>query len=195
MKSLKSIVLILAKASVVLLILGFLILLFTPRLRDVLEVSNEVATLSKMKQLYLATQQMALDSTSTGNTNIGWPGDIGGSFSNWTAQLTNENYLSSNDIRKLLSERGNMIPLDNPLTTNNAALLVYAVRDDSPRNAVFLSTTNFINSTTGGTYYPSTNSPKNDTFVVWRKDGSGAVLKPRDAGKTNVVGSYVPLCH
>ena len=46
-----------------------------------------IQTLSNMQQLYFATRQMQVDREVSGNTNIGWIGDTGGSFSNWTTQL------------------------------------------------------------------------------------------------------------
>jgi type II secretory pathway pseudopilin PulG len=194
MKSLKSIVLILAKASVVLLILGFLILLFTPRLRDVLEVSNEVATLSKMKQLHLATQQMAYDGVTTSNSTLGWPGDTGGSFSNWTSLLVHDGYFSENDLRRNLAIPGMIVSSNDDLSKNSQPILVYAVRESSPDSAVFLTSANFTNTPDGGILDPKAKPYGNKSFVVYRKAGDGAILQVWQVGMTNIIGSYVPLC-
>lgn len=49
--------------------------------------SPGIRTLSNAKQLTLATRQMALNGETTGNTNLGWPGDTGGSYNDWVDQL------------------------------------------------------------------------------------------------------------
>lgn len=152
-------------------------------------------TLSNTKQLYLATQQMALDGEAEKNTNIGWPGDIGGGFSNWTAQLLKGNYLSRTDLCKLLSAPGIIISTNDPFTNNQTALLLYAVRTNSPATAVFLSSANFTNTPTGGTLDPDAKPYGKKGFVVFRKAGDGSILQSRQVGMTNIIGSYVPPCH
>jgi type II secretory pathway pseudopilin PulG len=151
--------------------------------------------LSNMKQLHLATQQMALDAGANNNTNIGWPGDIGGSFSNWTGQLLDGNYLSRKDLCKLLSAPRMRVAMDDPFVTNNTAALVYAVSTNSPDDAVFLSSSNFTNTPSGGVLNPKDKSHDNKGFVVFRKAGDGTILQVRQAGQTNIIGSDVPLCH
>ena len=150
-------------------------------------------SLSNMKQLYLATQQMALDATTDGKAISGWPGNHGGSFTNWTHQLVPA-YLSTNDLARLLSDPSHPLPADQLPSTNKNSILVYAVREDSAANTVFLSTANFTNTPTGGRLNPSAH-PLGKTFVLFHKDGSGSVRQARDVGKTNLIGSYAPLCH
>lgn len=152
-------------------------------------------SLSNMKQLHLATQQMALDSGTEKNTNIGWPGDIGGSFSNWTAQLVKGNYLSREDLGKLLSASRVKVSANDPFTNNQTAVLVYAVSEATDGTVVFLSSANFTNSPTGGVLDPAGKPFDSKGFVVFHKAGDGAILQPRQAGMTNLIGSYVPLCH
>ncbi|CAN5712794.1 hypothetical protein BH09VER1_BH09VER1_44520 [soil metagenome] len=65
--------------------------------------------LSCMKQLQLATQQMAMDGATNGKTDLGWPGNTGGTFTNWEQQLVPE-YLWTNDLCKLLSVPGHIVP-------------------------------------------------------------------------------------
>ncbi len=151
-------------------------------------------TLSNMKQLHLATRQMVLDGETTSDTNIGWPGDIGGTFANWTAQLLKGSYLSSNDLNKLLSAPGVIIKSGTALNATNTALLAYAVSTNSPGTAVFLSTANFTNTATGGIVNPTAKPYADKGFIVFRAAGDGAILSSRQAGDTNRVGSYVPLC-
>jgi prepilin-type N-terminal cleavage/methylation domain-containing protein len=159
-----------------------------------LQSGRMTQTLSNMKQLHLATQQMALDGETTGNTNIGWPGDIGGTFSNWTARLAPE-YLSTNDICKLLSAPGVVVPPGKIPVTNHTALLVYSVSTNSPGSAVFLSTANFTNTPTGGGILNASAKPYGDKgFIVFHVAGDGAILQPRQVGQTNIIGSFAPLC-
>lgn len=155
---------------------------------------RRLSILSNMKQLQLATEQMALDRDSSGNTNIGWPGDTGGSFSNWVGQLVSESYLSLNDLRVLLSAPGLTVSAKDPLTNNRTALLVYAVSTNSPATAVFLSTANFTNTPTGGIVNHKAKPYGNRGFVVLCKGSYGAILQSHQAGHTNIIGSYVPLC-
>lgn len=151
--------------------------------------------LSNMKQLHLATHQMDLDATTTGETNIGWPGDIGGTFSNWTAQILAGNYLTKSDLCKLLSAPGVIVQTNNPLVTNTTALLVYAVRSESPARTVFLTSANFPYTAEGGVSPGRRSKPfGKEGFVVFRKGGDGAIFKPNQAGDTNLIGGFAPLC-
>lgn len=151
-------------------------------------------TLSNMKQLHLATQQMALDGEFTTNSALGWPGDTGGTFSNWTTQLVHGGYLSTNDLAKLLSAPGMKVPTNTIPLTNHTALIVYAVKANSPDDALFLSTANFTYTPTGGVYDPSAEPYPKKGFITFRKAGDGAILTPRQANMTNIIGSYVPIC-
>lgn len=151
--------------------------------------------LSNMKQLHLATQQMALDGVATGETNLGWPGDIGGTFSNWAAQILKGGYMGTNDLCKMLSAPGVVVRPGKILSMNDTAVRVYAVRESSPTNAVFLTSANFTNTPTGGEPLNPWAKPfGNKGFVVFRKGGDGGILLPRQVGQTNLIGSFVPLC-
>jgi type II secretory pathway pseudopilin PulG len=151
--------------------------------------------LSNMKRLHLATQLMALDSTTTGDTNLGWPGDMGGSFSHWANALVKSNYLSAGDLCKLLSAPGKIAkPAPRAPVANTNAVLVYAVREESASESVFLTSANFTNTPTGGTALETSAKPfGNGGFVVFRKAGDGAILMAKQVGQTNVIGGYVPL--
>ncbi|CAN5769646.1 hypothetical protein BH09VER1_BH09VER1_45870 [soil metagenome] len=169
--------------------------------------------LSNMKQLHLATQQMALDGTTTGDTNIGWPGDTGGSYAAWQSNLIAGKYLSAEDFCRLVAEPkakesdwspgkiwnslfGSKPALVVP-TANTNAVLVYAVRETTDGNAVFLSSANFTNTPDGG-LPPSTNAVPfgQHGFVIFHKAGDGMILANCQVGPnyTNVIGGYVPLC-
>jgi hypothetical protein len=154
-----------------------------------------VVSLSNMKQLWLATKQMAQDGETSGNTNLGWPGDTGGSYTNWTAQIVKGGYLTTNDLRKMLSAAGCIVPPGRIPPMNETAVRVYAVTKDSPGDAVFLTSANFTNTPTGGeALNPSAKPYGKRAFVVFRKGGDGCVYLARQVGKTNLIGSFVPMC-
>ncbi len=156
--------------------------------------SRGTQSLSNMKQLHLATQQMALDGTTSSNSNLTWPG-VNGTFTNWTAQLVPE-YLTTNDFCKLVSVVGAITPQGKLPETNNNGIVVYQVTEESDGNVIFLSTRNVTNGfkTTAselGTLFAGRG------FVVFHKGGDGAVLLPKQlqgTNATNVVGVFVAPC-
>ena len=152
-------------------------------------------SLSNMKQLLMATQQMVLDGETTANTNLGWPGETGGTFTNWARQLVPA-YLSTNDFCKLLSAAGKIVPRDKmPESMSNSAVLVYAVSNKSPSDTVLFSSANFIHSPSGSSALNATNKPfGNKGFVIFHKGGDGAILLPKQVRATNIIGAYAPLC-
>jgi len=152
-------------------------------------------TLSNMKQLQLTTEQMALDRATTGDTNVGWPGDIGGTFSNWTTAMATNGYITTNDLCKLLSAPGIVVPLGKIPTQNNTALRVYAVKATSASNTVFLTSANFTNTPAGGQPLQSSAKPYGTKgFIVLRKGGDGSILQARQVGTTNIIGEFAPIC-
>ena len=151
-------------------------------------------SLSNMKQLHLAAQQMQLDGITTGNTNLGWPGDIGGSFTNWTAQLLKGGYLTTSDLCKLLSAPGIIVSPNKLIRMNETAMRVYAVSTNSPSDAVFLTSANFTNTLTGGVAPNADSKPFGNKVVFFQIGGIGSILLPKQIGQINIIGSYVPLC-
>lgn len=194
----------------VLFILAFLAL---PQTETCYPRGRALRALSNMKQLHLATQQMALDGTTTGDATLSWPGT--NNFSYWATNLV-PSYLGTNDFIKLMSaqppppaawyEPRYWFPLDQsgrsarpamPMGNTNA-ILVYQVEEQSATNAIFLSSANFTNTPAGGVFNPSANpfgqqEENATTFVVFYKGGYGAVLLPKQMGNRNLVGSYLPL--
>ena len=152
-------------------------------------------SMRNMKQLHMVAQQMAFDGETNGSTNLGWPGDSGGSFANWTAQIIKGGYLTTNDLCKLLSAPGLIVPPGKIPPMNETAVRVYAVTKDSPGDAVFLTTANFTNTPMGGEALNSSAKPYgNKGFAVFRKGGDGTIMLPKQVGQTNLIGSFVPLC-
>jgi len=150
-------------------------------------------TLSNSKQLHLATQQMALDAVTTGDTNLGWPGDIGSSWAGWATNLVGGNYLTTNDFKKLISAPGVVPTSDNPASPGKSGIIVYAVVENSEGNTVFLSSANFTNTSGGGAAPAATAKPYgNKGYVVFRKAGDGTILQARQTGSsfTNIIGAF-----
>lgn len=116
-------------------------------------------TLSNMKQLHMATEAMVQDGEITRNKSLGWPGETGGTFTNWSAQLVPA-YLAGSNFCKLLSAPGKQVPIGKlPASMSASAILVYAVGADSPDHALFLSTANFTNGPQGGNALESSAQP------------------------------------
>jgi hypothetical protein len=154
-----------------------------------------IQPLSNMKQLHLATQQMVLDGVTTTNANLGWPGDTGGTFTNWAALILKEGYMSTKDLCKLLSGPGIVVSPINLRAMSETAIRVYAVTESSAGDAVLFTSANFTNTPTGGDpLNPAAKPYGNKGFVVFRKGGDGSVYFPRQVGQTNLIGSFVPLC-
>ena len=177
-------------------IAGILIALALPATRGSGLTKGQITqTLSNLKQLHLATQTMALDGLTTGDTNLGWPGDTGGTFTNWARQLVPA-YLSTNDFCKLLSAPGIRVPPGKiPELMSAGAVLVYAVSTNSPDTAVFLTSANFTNTPAGGAPLDKNTKPYGDKgFVVFRRGGDGAILQARDVTNSRLIGGYAPLC-
>lgn len=128
---------------VVISIIVILATLMLPHLRSLFLKGQMLQTLNNEKQLYLATQAMAIDGASTGSTNALWPGDLANpSFSAWATALSS-GYLSTNDFCKLCSAPGVVVPTDQiPSNAGATAFKIYAVQESSDGNAIFMITKN-----------------------------------------------------
>lgn len=185
----------LTELIVCLVIIAVLIFLAMPVTTGTPISGQKTQTLSNMKQLHLATQVMALDGITTGDTDLGWPGETGGTFSNWTCLLVQSNYLEQKDLCKLLSAPGIIVPTNAIPAMKDSAILVYSVSETNSGEAVLFTTANFTNTPHGGSQLDRRAKPYGDTgFVVFRRAGDGSILLPRQVGQTNVIGSFVPMC-
>ena len=174
---------------VVISIIGILAALALPAITSALVKGQMTQTLSNQKQLHLATQQMALDGTTTGDATLSWPGTNG-----WASFATNlvPSYLGTNDFNKLLSAPG--VIRSSAVAVNAAtpsALIVYQVTEESPGDVVFVSTANF-NANSPAELNASNKPYGNKGFVIFHKAGDGAILLPKQWDKTNIIGTNVP---
>lgn len=186
---------------VVISIIAILASLALPAITGALARGQMTQTLSNMKQLHLVSQQMALDSSTTGDTNIGWPGDM--PTPGWNTWATNvvPGYMSTNDFAKMVSAPGvTAPPQGNPTalasqigTSPGRAIILYDVKETNENTTVLFSSANFTNNASGGTAPLATAKPYgNKGFIVFRKGGDGSILQARQTGTTftNIIGPF-----
>jgi prepilin-type N-terminal cleavage/methylation domain-containing protein len=172
---------------VVISIIGILAALALPALFGALAKGQMTQTLSNMKQLHLATQQMALDGTTTGDDTLSWPGDTTDdpTWSGWATNLV-PSYLTTNDFNRLLNAPG--ITRDagtGPEDKTTKAINAYAVAENDPGDTIFLASANWTNYSA----LTADGKPYGDKgFVVFRKAGDGAILLKKQFNKTNIIG-------
>jgi prepilin-type N-terminal cleavage/methylation domain-containing protein len=173
---------------VVISIIGILAALALPAITGALVRGQMTQTLSNSRQLHLATQQMVLDGTTTGDPLLCWPGDATPStWENWATNLV-PSYLSQNDFSKLLSAPGAIRSAGiAPATKTPSALTVYAVKENNTGDTVFLTSANWTDTSTP--LDPTSKPYGNKGFVIFHKAGDGAILLPKQYGNTNIIGT------
>lgn len=175
---------------VVISIIGILATLAVPAVNNALVQGQMTGTLNNARQLQIATQQMALDTantgeglswTSTNNSTGGGTTPVG--LSVYFNTLTENNYLSVADLRKILTAPG-VSPGNaaSNFTRGNIAFNVFQVDEQSPSDQPFVVTANWDNGTL------SSKAPYGKKgFVVFAKGGSGGIYKRvQDASSTNI---------
>lgn len=171
---------------VLLSLLGLLFSLTLPAIGNGLVRGEMTQTLSNMKQLHLATLQWTLDNQRIGDSDIRWTcsGTTSLTRAQWTNGLISGNYLSAADLQKLLSHHEKQEFWFGRIHTN--VIAVFAVAETDPAETLFLATENWqglTNSQLTKDVYPK------QGFIVFRKGGSGAILRPRLSTATNLIGS------
>jgi prepilin-type N-terminal cleavage/methylation domain-containing protein len=184
---------------VVISIIAILASLALPAITGALARGQMTQTLSNMKQLHLVTQQMALDATTTGDTNIGWPGDMpNASWATWSTNVVG-GHMVTNDFMKMVSAPGITAPANTspsglqPGQRTGRAVILYSISETNDSSFVLFTSSNFTNSASGGTRPVPSALPYGDKgFIVFRKGGDGAILQARQTGTTftNVIGAY-----
>jgi len=219
MKKIKSLLAFtLIELLVVISIIAILASLAIPAITGALVKGQMTQALSNEKQIYLATFSMSTDRISTGDSSIGWPGDLLASgtiknTSDFVAVLVQNNYLKAGDLKVFAAAGvspyngsfnpgangaiGTFNPEFNTSPTganNNCAYTIYAVQEADPSNSIFLVTNNAAINVTGSTtcnfnLTASTTPFGNKGFVVFHRGGDGVILNGNQAGKTNLVGA------
>ena len=178
---------------VVISIIVILASLVLPNILTALTKGQMSQTLSNERQLFLATQAMAVDGLTLGDPNLGWPGDTPSpSFSAWASALCS-GYLSTNDFCKLCSAPGVIVPTDKlPTRATETAFKVYAVQDSSDGNTVFLTTRNATIQGTGTstslTLDSSTKPYGKKGCVIMHRGGDGEILLPNQSKNSRAIG-------
>lgn len=169
---------------VVISIIAILASLALPAITGALSRGQITQAMSNARQIFIANTQMALDAVTTADTNLGWPGDIGGTNTSWSSWATAlvPAYMTTNDFSKMLSAPGLVRGTNSAITqASPSALTVYAVTDASTMESTFITTANYTN----GQALSSVAKPFGDKgFVVFRKGGDGAVYLQAQATNT-----------
>jgi prepilin-type N-terminal cleavage/methylation domain-containing protein len=178
---------------VVISIIGILAALALPAITGALVRGQMTQTLHNMRQLHLATQQMVLDGTTTGDSELCWPADAEppGSWALWANNLV-PSYLSKTDFSKLLSAPGVRRAADAEPGEkgDKTAINVYSVAESNTGDTVFLASANFKGI---GAELSADDKPYgNKGFVVFHKAGDGAVLLPKHFDKPEIIGTVPP---
>lgn len=162
---------------VVISIIAILASLAIPAVTGALTRGQMTGTLNNARQLVIASQTVALDAYTTGDTNIaGWPGS--NSFNKWANDLTNAG-ISVPDLRKMLSAPGKIA--DTNFSATSAAFNVYGVIDSDPGDMIFITTANWDAENPA----TPTGEPFQDKgFIVFRKGGDGGIYRAAQATNT-----------
>ena len=180
---------------VVISIIAILAALALPAITGALARGQMTQTLSNMKQLHIVAQQIALDGSTTGDTNLAWPGDLQSkTWSSWAAIVTN-GYMTTADLAKLCSAPGITASSNNVVSSiagQNRAIVGYQVSETNDSSVVLFTSSNFTNGP--APVAPTANSRPygNKGFVVFRKGGDGNVMQMSQATNTSIIGGSVP---
>ena len=190
---------------VVISIIAILASLAIPAVTGALTRGQATQTLSNMKQLHQIAYTMSMDAMTTGDTNVGWPGNM--PSKTWAGWITNAvpGYMKTNDMAKLLSAPGITVPATATLSSltpgqanNGRAVLLYQVAETNENTTVLFSSSNFTNSQSGGDALSASSLPYGDKlYIVFRKGGDGSILQARQVGSTfsNVIGAFAEVAN
>jgi len=170
-------------------LIGVLCALSLPGSGSQLVKGRMTQTLSNLKQLHMASQQMTLDNQTTGDSPIRWTcsGTTPLTFEQWTNALVTGKYVTAGELKKFLSFGTRLSP------TN--VVSVFAVAEKDPADTVLLATKNWQGP---GVSDLAKNLYSGPGVVIFRKGGDGVILQPRQATATNLIGTggmhnFLPL--
>jgi prepilin-type N-terminal cleavage/methylation domain-containing protein len=170
---------------VVISIIAILAALALPAITGALVRGQATQTLSNARQIYISTFNMALDGTTTGDTNLGWPADSGGTWSGWATSLVGGGYMATNDFAKMLSAPGVLRGTNTAIgTATPSALRVLNIGESSPMQSAFITSANYTN---GQPLLPTAKPFGNKAFIVFNKGGDGLVYQATQATNTSLL--------
>ncbi len=179
---------------IVISIIALMVSLTLPHLLSALTKGEMLQTASNARQLYLATQSMAIDAATSGDQTLGWPGDMTpSSFSAWADALCH-GYLSKNEFAKLCSAPGVHVSESHfPTSAAQTAFRLYSVKEESEGNAIFLITRNATihgnGSTMSITLDHSTKPYGNKGCVIMHRGGDALSYTPHQLSNNENLGS------
>ncbi|HLC14353.1 MAG TPA: type II secretion system protein [Chthoniobacterales bacterium] len=175
---------------VVISIIAVLAAFAVPALTSALTKGQMTGTLNNGRQIYLASQQMALDGAANSDPLLCWPGDDAtiATVTDYCNRLFANDYLKPGDLQKLLNAPGtattvtfNAAAPPNPATVTLAgspAFKWFKVKDADSANVVFLETANY----TYNAALPAGTAPFGDKgFIVQRRGGDASLLRKNNA--------------
>ena len=175
---------------VVISIIAVLAAFAVPALTSALTKGQMTGTLNNGRQIYLASQQMALDGAANSDPNLCWPGDDAtiATVTDYCNRLFANDYLKPGDLQKLLNAPGTATTVtfiagraSHPATVTLAgapAFKWFKVKDADSANVVFLETANY----TYNAALPAGTAPFGDKgFIVQRRGGDASLLRKNNA--------------
>ncbi len=181
---------------VVISIIAILASLAIPAVTGALTRGQMVQTLNNARQLQLATQTMSLDTFTSGN-GMAWTFDDTGApadLSTFFLNLTRDNYLTENDLNKLLTAPGIGPGASGTPTASNIAFKIFQVAENNPGDQPFVVTNNWA----GGELTPDASPYGSKGFVLFRKGGEGNFFtRPSEAANVipDTTGSANPVTY
>ena len=186
---------------VVISIIAILASLAIPSITGAMARGQQTQTLANMRQLFTATATMNLDAKSTGDTNIGFPGDLQNpTWAGWVAAMVPA-YISTNDFAKYLSAPGIPVTTNSDFATlqpgvakSGRALILYKVTSTNSGTTVMFSSSNFTNAQTLTTPLSPDSLPYGDTgFIVYRADNTCNIFQKGQSTNKGLIGDFAEV--
>jgi prepilin-type N-terminal cleavage/methylation domain-containing protein len=172
---------------VVISIIAILATLAVPAVFGVMIKGQLIGTLSNARQLHLATQTMSLDTFNAGGDGMEWTytstsgTPTPASVQEYFDALTSNNYLSKQDLKKLLTAPGKGPGSADP-SASNSCFSFYPVQESSPNDQVLITTANWK----GKALQANVSPYSTKGFVYFQKGGGGgSSTRIADASSTN----------